>query len=335
MRDEFWYAARFGLDWPKLVPGPKVKPSIFDLEQPLQVISPTPCPGCEICWANGTKITETNRNVLPGHEINLKVQCDGNPSITNVSWTVEGSVFLSFETPESHSTLNPADLKQNPVTFHWADVGEDRTVSVKFKANGNWCSAETTFNVKDPLVEFPYEGGIYFDPPPIGLPAKDDMLPGITLKNAYAGESSGIVFKAKGHIPGAFYFAEGDWYFGQLTCATIIRKKTTTETCAIRTTNITTADTFVNDDRWPCLNPNGWPDPPFPTGNTDGAVPDSPDTPYRDSDQIKRTSKFRIYLMFRPAPDPPGAGPSQYVPLRRCEWYCNWCGGNDRRCMEH
>ena len=52
------------------------------------------CP-CEIQWADGTEITDENRNVLPGHNIRLKIVCDGR-AITEVQWTLPGITFTDY-----------------------------------------------------------------------------------------------------------------------------------------------------------------------------------------------------------------------------------------------
>lgn len=326
-RDEFWYAERFGLNWPKLVPGPK--PSALDflgLEQPLVEASPSPPPCmCKIQWDDGTPITDTNRVVLPGHNINLRIFCKDNPEITDTKWDLPGKVFKEYETSPAKGVLTPlteAALEGTTVNFYWADVGTDRKVTVSFKADGVTCSAEATFDVRDPPVEFPFEDGVYFDPPPIGKPIVDERPPGsISLDNATPTEPDGIVFKAKVHVPGAFYFADGHWYFGQLVNTVAIRKTASTQKCK----KYSTGAKFFSDEEWPYTQGAVPPTVPFPTGDTVCTVADNPETDFADSDQIKFAAYFRMYIMFQPAPDPPGAGPSMYVPLRRCSWFCEWC----------
>jgi hypothetical protein len=62
------------------------------------------CP-CEIRWSNGTQITDANRNVLPGRQINLKIHCEGSSTYTDIEWSLPGQVFKSYSTSESAGTL--------------------------------------------------------------------------------------------------------------------------------------------------------------------------------------------------------------------------------------
>jgi len=259
---------------------------------------------------------------LPGHEINLKIHCDGQPTITDIQWSLPGEVFKNYNTSEATGTLTPldqSDLQQITVKFHWADVGEDRNVSVAFKTNGTPCQIEETFNVKDPIVEFPTVGGVSFDPPPIGTP-KVTPTNWLQLRDAYDGETAGIVFKAKVQTPDGFNFGVGKWYFGQLAEPSFIQKVEATQNCYEWG-----KDEYINDAPWPYETGADPGNPPWDTGDTIATVKDSPGKPLGSIDQLTASLSFKMYIMFKPANDPPGAGESAYVPLRREDWGTEWC----------
>jgi len=178
--DEFWYAERFGLTWPKLASAAAPRAGAFADPSPSPSPAPSPSPppncGCSIQWANGTPITAANRSVLPGAQINLALVCDaGTP--TNITWSIPGLplvAFKSYAVPDSPSQnqdtaapparLAPGDLTSQTLQFYWVYPGNGREVTVDFTLNGQSCSARASFNVIDPTVAFPSGS----NPPPIG-----------------------------------------------------------------------------------------------------------------------------------------------------------------------
>jgi GT2 family glycosyltransferase len=110
-RDEFWYAARFGLEWPKignpLANEPSPVRGLLTAAQPSPSPSPSPPPpdcGCEVKWANGFDVTNLDRDVLPGAQINLKLFCDAGTA-TNIFWDLPGSVFKSYTITQDNAAL--------------------------------------------------------------------------------------------------------------------------------------------------------------------------------------------------------------------------------------
>lgn len=262
--------------------------------------------------------------MLPGHEINLEIHCEGEPEpeITDVEWKLPGIVFKNYVTQEQSGTLTPlqaSDLDGTTVKFHWADVGEGRAVRVHFKADGESCCVEETFNVKDPIVEYGNN-----NPPHIGEPRRYPAL--VELRNAEGPGSQGIYHRAKVKIPAGLGFAAGEWYFGQLIHATRFQKRASNQQCKKRDTG-----GFVNDDPWPYITGAHPSPPPWSTGDTLSRVYDSPGQYFKDGDGnnldqiVGKTGIWHMYIMFKPANDPPGAGESKYVPLRKQVWETTWC----------
>jgi hypothetical protein len=205
------------------------------------------------------------------------------------------------------------------VHFHWADVGEGRTVSVTFTADGVPCSASAVFNVKDPTVEFPAG----FDPPAIGTikPFTAGGIDLIALVNATPTEINGTLFKATVTVPSGFNFGPGEWEFGQLTWETLLRKQEADGKCKQKDTEV-----YVNDNPWPFVGPVPTPGPPPWTGGTQASVVDSPAESVGGKTQIVwNPDEFIMYIMFIPDQDTPSGGSSAWVPLRACTWQAECC----------
>jgi GT2 family glycosyltransferase len=332
-RDEFWYAERFDLTWPKLVGStlshPVIARGLLAADQAAPSPSPSPPPpcGCVIQWSDGTAITDNNRNVLPGAQINLKLVCpDGSP--TNIMWSLPGSVFKNYvisstahQPSATLTNLSAADLSASAIQFYWADVGNGRNVSVTFTLNGQQCSVQATFNLRDPIVTFP-DGT---NPPVIGqmqlVPFGGNPFTDVEL--FLLGSDDGIQFEASVTLPPGFGFGAALWEIGQLTSGYRAWKLASNGSCEKGDTN----GVFFNDDPWP--NPTHA-DPSPPPWTT--AVPlasysvgDTPSQPLSGTSQVVGANSWVTYIMFKPAADPPRHGPSVWVPLRSLSWEASWC----------
>ena len=311
VRDEFWYAARFGLDWPKLVPSPKAKPSVFDLDQPLMFVDPTPGP-CDDCriLRNLIDISPANKNdkALPGEQIQLSLHCHGTPS-SPIHWSISGPTFRDYkETSEkgyvTHLTSKETD-NQTAIWFRWLAAGYDASynVTVTFKLDGKDCSASATITVKMPLVSI--ESG--FDPPPIGTAVYDASAGKVKLDPS-------ILFHAAVDIPSDFDYG-GRWKYLQLG----------------------TLDHFLEDQLHSCerrLSPNHKPqlDGINPYGGTEfltgpGYIP-TEDHPSQDMFpifvQASAEDTFTMYVMFKSI-----RHDGAYVPVKKVNWRLSWCCAND------
>ena len=91
--------------------------------------------------------------------------------------------------------------------------------------------------------------------------------------------------------------------------------------CAIWTTHAA----YFNDNPWPYAADSTPAGPPYGTGATAYTVGDSPRNKLAGSSQVTSDSLYRMYIMFLPAPDPPGAVASAWVPLRSVDWGASWC----------
>ncbi len=129
VRDEFWYAARFGLDWPKLVLGPKAKPSIFDLDQPLLFGSPSPCNYHIIGPAD-----------VPGlSRYKYKLDLPKGTTATDIQWTRDKATATIL--PPSNKV--EVEVEFANTTADWIKLRAD------FKVNGHpECAEKEIFLVK-------------------------------------------------------------------------------------------------------------------------------------------------------------------------------------------
>lgn len=168
VRDEFWYAERFGLPWPKLH-SDLLEPVLRAAADPTPSPSPSPPPcGCKLL-RNGAEITSANQDLLPGEKNTFSISCPSG-TITNVQWSIPGVIFRDWV-----GTLNSgvftavpdSAMNANPIEFYWTDSGDDRTVMVTFKLDGKDCSVSGTVNIKSLTVTFVQDAD--GKSPPIGI----------------------------------------------------------------------------------------------------------------------------------------------------------------------
>jgi hypothetical protein len=103
--------------------------------------------------ASWEEVTDSNRNVLPGQQIQLKIDCGGQvPGY--ITWTLPGQPFKNYQADANTATLThfeEADFHNDTITFYWADTGDGRTVDVDFTIGGTQYTCHATFNVKQPV----------------------------------------------------------------------------------------------------------------------------------------------------------------------------------------
>lgn len=105
----------------------------------------------EIRWANDTEMTSENQNVLPGHQIKLKIYNTTGDSLTQIKWTLPGQTFSKLDIGANQTTgevKGVTDDTSTTINFHWRDSSDNRTVSVKYIRNGSEETRNATFNVK-------------------------------------------------------------------------------------------------------------------------------------------------------------------------------------------
>lgn len=115
--------------------------------------SPTPCP-CQI-YLNNAPITSSNQNVLCGQQIVLSLSC-GSFTPTNISWSIPGPIFLSWNPSLTSATVTPVTNTTSPqITFFWKSSNTSPAsynVSVTYTGSdgSSQCTATATLIVTTP-----------------------------------------------------------------------------------------------------------------------------------------------------------------------------------------
>jgi GT2 family glycosyltransferase len=331
-RDEFWYAQRFGLKWPKIGPrGPK--PIMHPGELLLEFASPSPDPcGCKIKLGNKDISGETH-SILVGQHLKLTLDCkDGTPE--RIKWSAPGIIFKDYDPGHRHATLEKiqdADTQKVDFEFYWSDPGNGRVVEVDFNLNGRKCGVQTTFNVLAPSVIFPN------DPPPDSKPNDPPQI-GVVCKSANddrvglyqpSGVPPGIKFLADVQpLPAPFDKEKGRWNYVQLVETDRITRSASDPNACNATRNVKKENAHIVElgpvvdaafDRTDWIYAGTW-----NTGSFAHETIDFPSHPIRKrrppNIQLKFHDKFTMYIMFLP----PGAD-SRWVPLRKVDWEFSWC----------
>jgi hypothetical protein len=66
--------------------------------------------------------------VLPGEKINLSLGCSGF-TLTDILWTLPGTVFKDYVANASAAALTPlalSDRQSTDIAFYWADTGGEQ-----------------------------------------------------------------------------------------------------------------------------------------------------------------------------------------------------------------
>lgn len=272
------------------------------VSEPAPEASPCPCP--DSIRRNDLPITDGNRNVLPGQPINLSIKCDSF-TLTEIQWHIPGRIFRGYKADDNEGKLFPIEdehLKGKSVFFYWADTGDNREVSITFKADGVPCRKTAVLNVKKPLCEF---DTIYF-----GTTRFSANGNAIGLFNSNTGLEDGIKWEARVMIPQGFGFKEGEWCFAQLLNGSIIVKKASGK-CEGTTQN----GKRVLDNHFPYgglgILPTGLPVP--------AQEKDTPRVFLADDDEkSKARFDFWMYILFRPIG-------GRWVPLKVMHWGYSYC----------
>ncbi len=261
--------------------------------------------------------------MLPGAQINLKLFCEaGTP--TNIQWSLPGSVFKSYDVTENKATLtnlSAGDLTKDTVQFYWGDVGDGRAVTVDFKLGAKQCTRSATLNVKDPVVRFPAGS----NPPRVGVwdfnPSKPAKPLEIWLTDANGANTPGAIFAASVGLPAGFDFNAAEWQFGQLIGGSRLAELPN-NVCK----EMNTGGMLTNNAPWPYTSDSSPGTPPYPAdGKTEQSVGDTPAFGVAGRTQSIVGDFYKMYIMFKPAPDPPGAEASAWVSLMSASWSSSAC----------
>ncbi|HUY88541.1 MAG TPA: galactosyltransferase-related protein, partial [Pirellulales bacterium] len=312
--DEFWYAERFGLEWPRLAStaAGSLPQALF--VEPSPSPSPAPC-NCKIQrLIDGTTIwkdlTNANRHCLPGEYIQLRVVCSGfsNDDITNPIWTVAGNIFKSWAADNQNGVLtlvSDADRRVRVFTFcFYAPSNVNAPLGCSFSLpNGKKCDINDFMIADDVTVTFKSTD-------PDGAP----LFSGRTSLNSTKTKVGlypppGITFGAVVRVPPAY--AVGEWNFVQV----VIAHRTSKVGATCKSNYI--GEEYTLDTTYPYSST-------WPTGGTGHGITDVPDQALGSEVQMQGNDKFAMIIMFKPA------GPhSQFVPIAETEWSWTYCCMNE------
>jgi hypothetical protein len=242
------------------------------------------------------------------------LKCDEG-TVTEIKWTIPGKTFKDYSASWTTGTLTKlgaSDLDDLTVTFYWANTGENREVTVRFKLDGMLCEETVTLSVKGLAVSI----GPNHDPPPMGTTQLNEAKDTVGVFPI-----PGIIFKAKVKVPPGFM--AGEWHFVQVVLPDRTLKVAATGKCfSYRSTEI------VIDTNYP-YSPPPYASPTSPPGShsTGDTFHTTDDTPMNKllltRSQNVGSDIFGMYIMFKPA----GVN-SKWVPLRRVVWSWTYCCTN-------
>ncbi len=311
VRDEFWYAQRFGLAWPRLQTQP------FGAIQPMGAVqaspSPEPCKECEI-----RRISPPGENyILVGQKVTLSISCDEG-TISDVLWNIPYVYVKDFKVWDGAADgdcpsgycgklyhLDTNDHKQPTITFYWVSKGEKKvTVSFKHTVDGvtKQCTGEITLLVVSPPVQTTRPADANDIGQPTVLPAQPHRVALHT-----AGGEPGMTFAARVSDFGN----NGDWQYTQLAAPDNYAKQRSDGTCLRRklATNQGIDFQFAYHGPWPADgSQHTATDSPGDTLSPEGYT------------QLAVDIAFHMYIMYKP----PGAD-SIWVPLRSLSWQFSHC----------
>jgi GT2 family glycosyltransferase len=313
-RDEFWYAERFGLEWPRLHAAADVtNVPTARLAQPSPSPSPPPCP-CEIIRDDEAH-PNPDRNVLPGDMIYLILTCNSK-TLTDITWYVPDDAFKDYEydnTSSHYYALTDEYLHDDVIQFYFSRPRDNQIVYVLFKADGVPCKASTTFNIKAPIVSLGGFVGDSLSYPVIGH-IQQTLANTIQLDReaSWPPVYGGFNCKASVAVPAGFNFPEGQWAFWQLALVQRYMQFAQTGNCAAA---VSPGLTLQLDKTVP------YGTGPWATGNVPQQMDDSPGQGGLDLNSFwKNDEIWETFIMFQP-----GTPNAKWTPLKKCSWYMKVC----------
>lgn len=239
---------------------------------------------------DGTRITNTTRNVIVGEKINLATEVA--PTTTVISsdqWTVPGNRIANYVANNTIGAVTPlTNLTNNTVNFYWVDGGDGRQVIYSGTANGRAFTRKATFNVKRPTAQITTSTGLV-------------NVDNLALKLRYGTfQTPGITFSSTLTMPAGFSGGRRQW----VQTASPLRRRR------------------LNNGVWQRWTGAGL-DTQYPYWIGD-ATNDTPETPLENTFlEVSVNDGFEMWLMYQP--DLTGA---IWVPLRKLTW--SWSGAASR-----
>jgi hypothetical protein len=243
-------------------------------------------------------IDASNRDVLPGEYIDLKMVLDPAPKMVGSrSWAAPGTIFKDYTADNKKAELTPmtaADMKGETIQYYWADSADGREVVAKATIGKVEVTGKATLNVKELTVTYTKA---------LGKVQLDPAVPEIRLKKTAATKRGGIDFDATVDVPAGF--ANGKWQFVQTINPQIFYWD------AAKKYRWSMNGRVNLDTDYPYVGP-------FDTGK--GAkTDDSPGQNLTGMVKYQRADVFKMYVMFTPA-----GAKSKEVPLQVVDW--SWQG---------
>ncbi len=140
VRDEFWFAERFALTWPRLASESRAALRAA-LTQPLASPSPPPCTAQ--IFRDTVVSPDPDRNVLPGDVITLVVACD-QEDLTDITWKLPSFTLADYQADDDQAVMTEVtEIHDTEVQFFFMKPGDGQTVSVTAVAGGRQVMAST------------------------------------------------------------------------------------------------------------------------------------------------------------------------------------------------
>ena len=216
VRDEFWYAERFGLTWPMLQ-SERFEPGLRAFGAGAADSSPSPSPSpspppCDDCSITRNAPAGTGSLVI-GQKVSLTIACSAG-TISGITWTVPGQYVKNYVANDNAGTLtflDSTDLSQATITFYWVQPGTySVTVAFTLTKDGIATSCEKSISL---VVVAPTLATAW--PTMIGMPTPVNGT-GVQLAGSTDFVGSGIAFKASVTDPaGLGLTGAGSWQFVQ------------------------------------------------------------------------------------------------------------------------
>ena len=246
-------------------------------------------------------ITGTTQNAIVGQQISLSVEVVGTTeAVSNIQWSVPGTRVANFVGSASTGTLTQlSNLNVTPLTFYWADGGDNRQVTLGCRIGTTQFDKSATFNVKRPTASVTTSTGT------VAL----DLASGGTFSLHFGVLSTsgtpGITFSRSITLPTGF---TGDTQWVQVVDSTL-RTKTPNGG------NMLTLQGSGLDTTYP-----------YAVGSSTEGSPRSGISPC-DFSSISVSDSYTMWLMFRPT----GTN-AIWVPLRQVNWSWSGQGGRFTTC---
>lgn len=312
VRDEFWYAERFGLAWPRLqaeagaVPSlalPFALPSVSPSRGPSP--SPPPPPVLEIVdTKTGTVVSGTTQTRIVGQKIQLQVRVKSGGGLSNIQWTIPGQRIKNYTQSASAGTrtnLSAADLQSANINFYWI-AGGNQLIQVSATVKGVRVSASVRYNVLAP-------SGLSMTSTTGTVAVSNPGFPRAGLEIHFGSTTvPGITWTFTATAP-----AGGGGQIAGTQLINVLRTQTTNGGVLQR---FSSGGAFVLDNTVPYV-------PGVPISASSAATwtsSDSPGTPLTPAfNQSTANDAFRMYFMYKPT----GAD-SIWVTIGRLDWH--WAG---------